>query len=193
MGSRSSNTNAPNNGDVIALHAGDWAIGNLVAGTRDYGLVDSSGNTIVTTTPTASTMFNAGFAGEIVGPLATVTLDSIGAYANAAQLVTALQTATVGDLQFVATSTEPVLLPGDVEHVLIAYQSSTGSSSGTAQVNIADVTFTFKAAIVLPALFDTSTAANIVTVTAIDLVDIAGTATTGVNLANLHPNNVWFA
>ena len=45
-------------------------------------------------------MFNVGFAGETVGPSATVTLDSIGAYANAAQLVTALQTLTTGDMVF---------------------------------------------------------------------------------------------
>ena len=78
--------------------------------------------------------------------------------------------------------------------MLIAYEKAGGSSSlgGTGQVNIADVTFTAAATIATGATFDTANTAQ-VTVSAIDLVDIAGTTTTGVNLANLHPNNIWFA
>ena len=187
-------TNAPNSGDVVSLHAGDWAVGVLAGGVKlDHGLVDSSGTTIVTTTPAPSVMFNVGFAGETVGPSATVTLDSIGAYANAAQLVTALQTLTTGDMVFLQNGTT-AFNTGDVEHVLIAYEKAGGSSSlgGTGQVNIADVTFTAAATIATGATFDTANTAQ-VTVSAIDLVDIAGTTTTGVNLANLHPNNIWFA
>ncbi len=184
------NTNAANSGDVISLHAGDWAIGLLTAGFVDHGLVDSSGSTITTGAPVASVMFNVGFAGEIDGPAATVTLDSIGAYANAAQLVTALQTLTTGDIKFTQGAT--AFNAGDVEHVLIAYEKAGGSSLGTSQVNIADVTFHAVATQVSGATWDSANTAA-VTVSAIDLVDLVGTATTGVNLANLHPHNVWFA
>ena len=190
-----SSTNAANNGDVISLHAGDWAIGALSVTAADHGLVDSNGNTIITVGPVASTMFNVGFASEIVGVAGvpyTVTLDSIGEYANAAQLVTALTTLHTGDMQFVQNATV-ALAAGDIEHVLIAYNKAGGSSSfGNGQVNIADVTLTFNAAVATGATFDTATTAT-VTVSAIDLVDITGTAATGVNIANFHPNNVWFA
>ncbi len=169
-------------GDTIAVYAPDWATGALTVGTAQ-GLVNEQGAAALQGTGNAI-IFNAGFAGETANLAgAGLTLDSISAYANAAKLVTALTTSTVGDINFAADA----LGAHSTEHLLIAYQVA---GAATPTVNIADVTITNTTGAAL-AGFDTATTAGI-TVSAIDLIHVTGTATNTAVLGQLVGHNVYF-
>ena len=119
-------------GDTVVIYTPDWATGALTTGGIDLGIVRENGAAPIQGTGAAS-LNNIGFAGEITAltanPTANVTMNSIGQYANASQLQTALTTNNVGNIVFGGLGAH------DVEHLLIAYGTGTGT-------NIADVTIT---------------------------------------------------
>jgi len=106
-------------GDSIVVYTPEWGTGAALAiGGVTQGLVNEQGAAALQGTGNA-VIFNAGFAGEVANLAgAGVTLDSISLYQNASKLVTALTTATVGDINFAGNA----LGAHSSEHLLIAYQ-----------------------------------------------------------------------
>ena len=182
--------NTATTGDILNFDPQDWATSAYATNVTvdgyhnltDYGLVDAyTGNTITTTNHAAilshvTYVGTSASAGEIINQSTTVIEDGIAGYQNAAQLVKALTTADEGDiggLTFKANS---------VEHVLIAYNNTV-----TGGVTIDDVTFVNTTGSTI-----TDTAHSGLIVTAVDMVNIIGTAANPATVGNLSPHNIEF-
>lgn len=167
-------------GDTINFNSLDWATGALSTG-ADKGLVDNFGNHI-NAGAGAATLNLVTAPGLLSIPIfahADVTLDGIANYASATYLQQALTTYNVGDITFGGSLTN-----GSIEHELVAYNSGNG-------FNIADVTITNNTGHALIGFVNTAQTG--VTVSAIDLVDVTGTAThNDVSIGNLTSHNLFF-
>ena len=183
-----SNTNS---GDIVNFNPQDWAnsllalslVRDPISGTAVFnsGLVDTSGaSELGNTTTTAyqakvvyvGTSASAG--GHITGTY-DVILDGLAGYQNASQLAQALQNADGGDIGglFIAGKT--------TEHLLIAYNNTV-----TGGVTIDDVTLTN-----IGLRTATTTSANGVEVSAVDVVDLVGTAANPATIGSLL-HNIYF-
>lgn len=173
--------NTATTGDVLVFDPQDWAVGPLANGIFDKGLVDAhTGLTIASSTAAhfASEVYvgTSASAGGTVTHSAELIQDGLNGYQNAAQLVKALTNANGGDiggLDFGALTTE---------HFLLAYNNTV-----TGGVTIDDVTVTNTTT---HDIFVTSTAGLVVT--AVDMVNIVGTAANPVTVGNLSSHDVQF-
>jgi hypothetical protein len=168
-------------GDTINFNSLDWAVGALSAGT-DKGLVDNHGVHIgAGAGPSTLNLITAPGILSIPFTQADVTLDGIANYASAQYLVQALQQSNVGNIVVGG-----LLTAGSEEHVLVAYNSGNG-------VNIADVTIQNISGSTQGFLGLNTADTTHLKVSAIDLVDITGTAThNDVSLGNITAHNLFF-
>ena len=182
--------NTTTTGDVLAFDPQDWAVGTLTGGHADNGLVNAfTGATIVTPQGTAVLGENtyigtsAGTSGGYIIAPTTLIEDGIQSYANAAQLVKGLTTANVGDIGGLTIGAHAT------EHVLIAYDNSV-----TGGVTIDDVTITntSNTNFVSLVLGGAVTSNSVLEISAVDMVNIVGTAANPVTLGNLGNHNVEF-
>ena len=176
--------NTKTTGDTLSFDPQDWATGSLNGGFNDKGLVDAHTGATIPTVEGVALLSNVTYvgssasAGGNLGQNTTLIEDGITGYQNAAQLVKALTTADEGDIGglFIAAHT--------VEHILVAYNNTV-----TGGVTIDDVTLTNTTN---GTITDTAPLTGGLNVSAVDMVNIVGTAVNPVSLGNLSPHDVQF-
>ena len=188
--------NSVSTGDILNFDVNDWATGALAAGGTDYGLVNTGGGlqpfggslAALGTHNADAVLFDVGFAGEWtttgafggtgagLQTFASLIVDTINPYANAAGLVHALTQATQGDI-YIGNAGTAFIGANSTDHVLIAYETASGNTD-IADVTIHNNTGAFQ-------VLHTSNA-NL-TVTAVDLASLVG-----VNVGDLSSHNLHF-
>jgi len=176
-------------GDVLTFNPNDWAFGALTkpAGvTLDNGLVDAfTGVRIATTTSPIGAHESAvagASGGNVLAASTTLVIDENLGYHSASQLVGGLTNALnapIAGLTIGANTTE---------HILVAYQNA-NFNPNPGEVTIADVTITNTGAAYAG---NGSTASNHITVSAVDMVNIVGTALNPVTLGSLNSHDIQF-
>ncbi len=190
--------NTSQHGDTLVFNPWDWATtahsttitAFSTSGITENGLVDAfTGATINPATGVAQLSQDtyigttAGTLGGFLITNTTVIEDGISGYQNAAQLAKALSDLSQGAIGFVVAKDTQ-------EHVLVAYNNTV-----TGGVTIDDVTITNTNSYAITTTagghgFSLSGAG--VYITAVDMVNIVGTAANPATIGNLDPHNIQF-